>query len=104
MAWVVSYRLHGDGLETRIFDLSNKLPNRINHYAAKTIDSVSRSDKENLLSTILVLVFSAVLAYAGYKSHGILFVMSIMVAVASALILLLELFIIVKTHLSKDDE
>ena len=84
--------------------MSNKLPNRINHYAAKTIDSVSRSAKENQLSTIFELVFSAVLAYAGYKSHGILFVMSIMVAVASALILLLELFIIVKTHLSKDDE
>lgn len=83
--------------------MSNKLPNRINHYAAKTIDSVSRSDKENLLATLLVLVFSAVLAYAGYKSHGILFVMSIIVVFASALILLLELFIIVKSRHSKDD-
>ncbi len=83
--------------------MTNKLPNRINHYAAKTIDSVSRSDKENLLTTLLVLLFSAVLAYAGYKSHGILFVMSIIVAVASALILLLELFVIVKARLSKDD-
>ena len=83
--------------------MKDKLPNRVNHFAAKTIDTVSRNQLENIATTLLVLIFSSVMAYAGARSHGVLFVMSVIVVIASFLVLVAELYVAIKSAFQKDE-
>jgi hypothetical protein len=70
---------------------------RVNHFAAKTVDAYSASNKENLAVTTAILIFSGGAAYAGYTSRlGSLLVLSAIPFLASALILIFEIYSAIK--------
>lgn len=84
--------------------MKQKLSIRVNHFAAKTIDVVSGSDKENLGIALLVLIFSGAMMYAGMGTHSLLVIMSGILFIAGLLMLLIELFAVVKKIFSKNNE
>lgn len=77
--------------------MSRKLKIRVNHFAAKTVDAYSASNKESLAITTAVMIFSGCAAYAGYKSNlGSLLFLSTIPFLASAMILIFEIYTAIK--------
>lgn len=77
--------------------MSRKLRVRVNHLAAKTVNACSASNKESLAVTTAVMIFSRCAAYAGYKSNfGSLFFLSSIPFLASATILVFEIYTAIK--------
>ncbi len=83
--------------------MKQKFSIRVNHFAAKTIDAVSGSNKENLGIASLVLIFSGAKMYAGMGTHSLLVIMSGILFIAGLLMFIVELINIVKNIFAKNE-
>lgn len=77
--------------------MRDKLPNEVNHFAAKTLSAVARTAIDGFLMNLLLLVFFGVLTYMGY-SRGvfILLVMSFPCLIGISLVVLYDLYLKIK--------
>lgn len=83
--------------------MKEKFSIKVNHFAAKTIDAVSGSDKENLGIATLVLIFSGAMMYAGMGTHSLLVIMSGILFIGGLLVFIAELINIAQNIFSKDE-
>lgn len=77
--------------------MGRKFKVRVNHFAAKTVDAYSASNKENIAVTTAVLIFSGGAGYAGYSSNlGSLLFLASIPFLASIIILVFEIYTAIK--------
>lgn len=81
--------------------MKEKFSIKVNHFAAKTIDAASGSDKEKLGIATLVLIFSGAMMYAGMGTHSLLVIMSGILFIAGRLRSKLSLLTGLKRFLQK---
>lgn len=83
--------------------MKDKLPNGVNHFAAKTLNAISVGGWESVLVNLLILFFFGVLTYIGYtRDIFILLLMSFPCFIGIFLAILYEIFLKIKDRFFPD--